>query len=253
MVTTIFYLVCSGSGLAVVSIIFLLLLSFIVLCAKFLFSTIILNKYKFFLTTPTFEFKVSNFLYLLLVIAACVLLYSFSSRLTNILFVILGLDLQALFSQSSHRPSFFLASFLSGDFFTLVLGHGASYWHGNYINNVFDAADLIGQSSGLRIVNLDRINLLRLPSTLAFTFYFFVIAGLLLLFASYRLYFLALLNNLNSSRIILPVSVFPVIVSETITLLLVPGLGFNQVNLLPSSVLILLFHHFYSDKNASLE
>ena len=34
VVTTLFYLVCSGSGLAVVSIIFLLLLSFVILCAK---------------------------------------------------------------------------------------------------------------------------------------------------------------------------------------------------------------------------
>ena len=39
-----------------------------------------------------------------------------------------------------------------------LAGHGSSYWYGNYIDSVYSTAKQIGQTSGLGILTLDRVN-----------------------------------------------------------------------------------------------
>ena len=173
-----------------------------------------------------------------------------SSRIITIASILLTFDLSNLLFESSHRPAFLLASFNPHDYVSLLAGHGSSYWHGNYIDSVYSTAKQIGQTSGLSILTPDRVNVIRPPSTIAFIFYSYGIIGSVLLFFAYYVYFKSVLHRFTVTNTSFSFSSFLTIAAGTLTLLLMPGLAFNPMNLLPPALLILLFYQLSSNTNS---
>ena len=185
-----------------------------------------------------------------LILFSCLLLIYLilnSSRIITIASILLTFDLSNLLYQSSHRPA--LASFNPHDYvsFWLAMVH---QWHSNYIDSVYSTAKQIGQTSGLSILTPDRVTVIRPPSTIAFIFYSYGIIGLVLLFFAYYVYFKSVLHRFTVTNTSFSFSSFLTIAAGTLTLLLMPGLAFNPMNLLPPALLILLFYQLSSNTNS---
>ena len=241
LLLTAIFLLGSSSGLVALSIFLIIVLTYLALALHYLIRLITTIKP----TLPVLSLTPRLIFVILLILLSVYLVVSLgvSKRLSYILTLLLNADLLEIIAESSHRPAFFLASFLPDSLSTLIFGHGPNYWYGNYIDSVNRAAQLIGQKSGLGLLTASRIAVTRPPSTIAFTFYSFGVTGLIFLFTPLYLFLRYWTRRIAAIHSISPFLIIFISLSSLL-LLLIPGLAFNPLNFSPPLLLIFIYHHY---------